>query len=192
MPTIGEFKRGWEIGKKGHGTYIWSACVSCGKERWVSLKRKTDKPSPRCSRCWGMRIGKLTGRGATNPMWRGGRGKTTQGYIRIRLYPEDFFYPMVSSSGYVFEHRLVMAKHLGRCLHSWEIVHHRGIKYPKGSRENRADNRWENLQLVSDDRHNQLTRLESKIIWQAQKIKELKLKLIALRNVMPAAQPNSG
>ncbi|MBU1067552.1 hypothetical protein KKE60_07170, partial [Patescibacteria group bacterium] len=68
-----------------------------------------------------------------------------------------------TNNGYVKEHRLVMAKRLGRNLHCWEIVHHKGTKYPIGTIENKQDNRLENLQLVSDERHKQITILENRI-----------------------------
>lgn len=152
MPQIGEVQNGFQIGKNYKNLFIWLACVDCGKERWV-LKADQKKY---CSNC-----GKRHG-------WDGRRGQKSivyakNGYVYISVSPDDFFYPMVKSkfprtytnAGYVLEHRLVMAKHLGRCLHSWEIVHHKNhIK---------DDNRIINLQLVSEDRHTQITILENKI-----------------------------
>ena len=142
MPEIGEIKRGRELGYKSGSNLKWQACVDCGKERWVECRH--GKPcSLRCNHC---------GR------WKGGR-IIVRGYILIKLPPDDFFYPMTTSpNGYVLEHRLIVAKALGRCLHSWEIVHHKAIKYPQGSIENKQDNRYpENLQLISELGHRQLS-----------------------------------
>jgi transposase len=65
--------------------------------------------------------------GAASPNWKGGRCKS-RGYIMVRVYPEDPYYCMgvTRSDGahYVFEHRLVMARHLGRPLTDSETVHH--------------------------------------------------------------------
>jgi len=46
-----------------------------------------------------------------------------------------------------------MEKHLGRYLKPEECVHHKGIKYPIGSIENKQDNRIENLELSNRNRH---------------------------------------
>ena len=75
--------------------------------------------------------------------WKGGRILQPSGYVKVYLEPNDFFFPMVGSIHYhyVFEHRLVMAKHLNRCLLPWEVVHHiNGVK---------NDNRVDNLELVN-------------------------------------------
>jgi len=102
----------------------------------------------------------------------------------IRLPRDDFFYPMTGSNGYVFEHRLVVAKALGRCLHLWEIVHHKGAKYPKGSREDKADNRYpENLQLVSDDKHKQITIMENRINHLEKEVKLLRWQVSELNKI---------
>ena len=103
-------------------------------------------------------------RGDKSPNWKGGKHKDRLGYVLIKLLPDDFFYAMADKNGYVLEHRLAVARALGRNLHRWEIVHHKGAKYPKGSREDKGDNRYpENLQLVTDDRHKQISILERRI-----------------------------
>lgn len=118
-------------------------------------------------------------RGKNNPNWGGGF-KNSGSYKSIKLYPDDFFYSMATTNGYVLEHRLVMAKALGRCLHSWEIVHHKHNRYPAGSIEDKQDNRYpENLQLVTDDRHKQISILENRIKRLKDKVKD-QAKLIKL------------
>ncbi len=84
------------------------------------------------------------------------RSTTSKGYVLINKHVVDeFWWPLAGKRGMIFEHRLVMAQSLGRCLQLWEVVHHKnGVK---------DDNRIENLQLVSDTRHNQITLLERRI-----------------------------
>lgn len=68
-------------------------------------------------------------------MQPGQRQRQGQGYVYV-FQPES---PMSNSRGLVFEHRWVMAQHLGRDLLPTESVHH--INGEK------ADNRVENLEL---------------------------------------------
>ncbi len=138
---IGIIKKGTEIGKKDNHKYIWHACIDCGKLRWVQLQAlKHNNNSGRCMSCSGKKtIPHKFGKDASN--WKGGRTQLKSGYILVSVSPDDFFYPMVSKGGQVLEHRLVMAKHLQRCLLPWEIVHH------KNSVKN--DNHLENLKLFT-------------------------------------------
>lgn len=82
-----------------------------------------------------------------NPNWKGGR-KIQYGYVYI-LKPS---HPFTNNKGYIYEHRLVMEKYLGRYLKPEERIHHKGIKYPIGSVDNKQDNRIENLQLFPNHR----------------------------------------
>lgn len=78
--------------------------------------------------------------------WKGGRIINKRGYVKVRCLG----HPRAWDRGhYVFEHILVMEKHLGRYLWDFEDVHHiNGIK---------TDNRIENLQLLTHGEHSRLT-----------------------------------
>lgn len=146
-PQIGERRRGREIDRYGGGErclYEWSPCRVCGKPRWVIINRGKIK-NDRCKSCSDReRIKQYHGVGEKSTGWKGGF-YYRYGYKYIWLPKEDFYYPMVCKKPYVAEHRLVMARHLNRCLHKWEIVHHKnGI---------RDDNRIENLDLTILGRH---------------------------------------
>jgi len=94
--------------------------------------------------------------GSNHNQWKGGIKLSSEGYILVWIDPKNPFYIMKDHQNYIKEHRLIMAQHLGRCLESWEIVHHKGIKYPINSIENKQDNRLENLELVSPTEHTML------------------------------------
>ena len=78
--------------------------------------------------------------------------KDRNGYILNYIEPTDPYYSMRNRKTYILEHRLVIAKHLNRCLESWEVVHH--INHIKD------DNRIENLKLYNTSEHQAITLLE--------------------------------
>ena len=149
MPALGEIKIEKE---KNYRKSIWQACANCGKERWVILlKFKTGwmPHNPCCGSC--SRKLMPHSHGPKHHNWKGGRYLTGDGYVHVYVSKDDFFYPMADKKGYVFEHRLVMAKHLGRCLQSWELVHHKGKRYI--GIENRQDNLKDNLEMTLKGQH---------------------------------------
>jgi len=88
----------------------------------------------------GVEIRPLAGahrRGEKHHHWKG--GWNFEGYRVVHLYPGDPLHVMAQANGAVLEHRLVLARALGRPLLPHETVHHLNGK--------RDDNRIENLQL---------------------------------------------
>lgn len=77
--------------------------------------------------------------GKNSHSWKNGRRKDGKGYMLI-YKPE---HPFCRPSKCIFEHRLIMEKHLRRYLTKEEVVHH--------INGNPLDNRIENLQLFKNE-----------------------------------------
>lgn len=149
--------------------YRWDACPRCGKERWVK--------SSKTLLCHSCAHKVCDGRMSQSREWQGGRIKHSTGYMGVRVARDDFFYPMTGKDGYILEHRLVMAKYMGRNLHSWEIVHHVNGK--------RTDNRLSNLRLIMADTHNAITILTRKV-----KVMEIRITALEAENALLRSQWN--
>jgi len=152
MPEIGETTRRDRVSLGGRMRIVWSSCPECGKERWCPVKT----PNQLCQRCSTRRIQPLGAKakkpkqsinqtGAGNRQWKGGR-KCTNGYICVLIYSNNPYYPMAQATGYVLEHRLVVAQELGRCLLPQEKVHHKD--------GDKTNNTKSNLELLSQADHN--------------------------------------
>jgi|GEM_PF-1385674 len=190
MPEIGEIRKAREIGYKGNHQYIWHACADCGKKRWAVI-RKGNIRNKTCRSCGSKKgaqaISKTELRKGNKFNWQGGRHKNPDGYVLVWVSRDDFFYPMASKDGYVLEHRLVMARHLKRCLLPWEIVHHKGIRFT--GIENRSDNLMDNLQLLpTKNKHN--TMLEKALSKQTKLIKELQARVTLLEAELEIVKHN--
>lgn len=83
------------------------------------------------------------------------------GYVMVYV-PNS---PHAHTNGVAFEHRLVMAEHLGRTLHKDETVHHKNGK--------RDDNRIENLELWVG-KHGAGARVEDQVEWALETLRRHK------------------
>lgn len=81
-----------------------------------------------------------------------GEGSLSHGYWYVPVSKDQQH--LTGGTTWVGEHRLVMARHLGRALHPDEVVHHRNGR--------RTDNRIENLELWSTS-HPKGQRVDEKV-----------------------------
>ena len=162
IPQEGDIKRAKEIGYKGRRNYLYQICRFCRIPRWVRIEHQ-NPVSHQCRQC-----------SRKGESWDGNKHNDSYGYVLVYVSPNDFFYSMANNNGYVMEHRLVMAKSLGRNLHRWEIVHHKN--------HNKQDNRIENLQLVSGDKHTQITIMEERIKHLESRVTQLEAENILFKS----------
>ncbi|MCK4248113.1 MAG: HNH endonuclease [Methanomicrobia archaeon] len=83
--------------------------------------------------------------GSDNGQWKGGIKKRKDGYIFEWISKDSPYISMRAYGNYVLQHRLIMAKKLGRLLKENEVVHHINC--------NPQDNNIENLQIMSQSEH---------------------------------------
>jgi lambda repressor-like predicted transcriptional regulator len=62
--------------------------------------------------------------GPGSSRWRGGRMIESKGYARVWIDPSDPMAVMKDKGGYVSEHRLILARKIGRPIRADETVHH--------------------------------------------------------------------
>lgn len=128
----------------------WNCRCKCGEFRTIGGSNLRSGGSKSCG-CWNIE-NLLSRKGSKSPSWKGGKTNDGGGYVRFSYGPHKG----------KLEHRVVMAKHLGRELLPEETVHHRnGI---------RSDNRSENLELWSSD-HRPGQRVSDLTEWAIQHLK---------------------
>jgi len=124
--------------KRGTRLKAIFTCPRCGKKRWVMKGHYTKTTyTGLCKSCRCTECSQLIGEKNFN--WKGGKYVDAEGYCLVKIYRDHPFYCMAKSDGYVLEHRLVYAQHIGRPLRKEEVVHHID--------ENRVNNAITNLRL---------------------------------------------
>jgi hypothetical protein len=118
---------------EGQKRPTFKTCEVCGVEFQPD---RPSRPAKFCSKSCASKV--------TSARWAKGFVISPKGY-KLLYRPG---HPMASKQGYVMEHRLVMAEHLGRNLKPTEVVHHKN--------EPKSDNRIENLELMTKAKHDRI------------------------------------
>ncbi len=148
-PCVIDIKTPTELGRKDlYHRHALVKCIDCGQQRWIQIRRlKSPSFTGRCAKCE-----REYQFGANHPLWKGYRMSGNGLYRMVLIYPDSAYYCMAKASTtihgggrYVMEHRLTIAKHLGRPLMNKEHVHHLN--------GDRRDNHLNNLQLISPKDH---------------------------------------
>jgi hypothetical protein len=144
------------VTKRGDGSGAqnkmrWHCVCACGRKKQVFGDTLRSGRSKSCG-CLTVESARSRG-GKSSPCWKGGKWKTKDGYIRLRLGIGTSPQPTA------LEHRIVMEKHLGRNILETETVHHKnGVRH---------DNRIENLELRVGSHKEGLT-IKEAVQWATQ------------------------
>jgi len=181
-PEIGDVTTAKILGLSGFMFMYYDPCVKCGMPHWV---RKNSR-GIHCTRCAPKNTGPRRDR-KSSPKYSDG------GYVYVYIEKNDPLRTMTRKDGWILEHRLVVARRLGRPLIKTEVVHHvNGIRH---------DNRESNLQLLTRETHhsylgtydkqNRIRDLESRVtILEAENVLLRKL-LADIANPEPSRERNN-
>lgn len=154
-------RTGTPLGKRG--AWVKKTCPVCGKQIEILASRAERNAQTFCSKSCRAKAHashllaysdngrgkKRPGQGlagSANPAWKGGvtyfRKHGNYAPIKYVRCPAEYL-AMARRDGYVMEHRLIVARLLGRCLKRSEVVHH--------VNHDPTDNRPTNLMLFSSN-----------------------------------------
>lgn len=138
------------VTRQGRHAPVRYVCrCDCGVEKTVPGRNLRSGLTRSCN-C--LQKAAASRRGPQSPSWRGGRKKTSKGYILTYCSG----HPRADRNRFVLEHLIVMEKKLGRPLFPGETVHHINGR--------RSDNRPENLELWASN-HPSGQRPEDLVAW---------------------------
>ncbi len=153
------------------------SCPECGAELW----RHKEYLGHLCNPCASLVAGALHRR-EKNGNWAGGRAINRYGYVEVVISRDDPFFSMArKNKNVILEHRLAVARLLGRCLETWEVVHHKGVRYPQGSPENKLDNLPDNLELVIQAKNAAYARMTTTVSKLEGRISDLETQIRLLK-----------